>query len=75
MGNNTCTRDTSRKQQAGLEQAEATVRERQRRLEATKITGDVNARRVGKMRMLSVNVPGSQAPDGSASQQVRMREA
>eukprot|EP00752_Nemacystus_decipiens_P006098 g5503.t1 len=46
-------------QQEGLEQVEAANREKRRKLEATKITGDVNAERVEQLRALNVKVPGS----------------
>ncbi len=48
-----------RSQQEGLEQMEAAKREKRRKLEATKITGDVNAGRVKQLRSLSVKVPGT----------------
>lgn len=38
---------------------EAAKREKRRKLEATKITGDVNADRVKQLRALSVKVPGT----------------
>ncbi|CAM9929654.1 unnamed protein product [Pylaiella littoralis] len=46
-------------QQEGLEQVEEANREKRRKLKATKITSDVNADRVKKLRTLSVKVPGS----------------
>ena len=48
-----------RSQQEGLEEAEAAKREKRRKLEATQITGDVNADRVNQLRSLTVKVPGS----------------
>lgn len=42
-----------------MERAEADVRDRKQRLEATKITSDVNARRVEQLRGLRVKVPGT----------------
>lgn len=48
-----------RSQQEGLEQVVADAREKRRRLDATKITGDTNAERVQQLRDLCVKVPGS----------------
>ncbi|CAM9469981.1 unnamed protein product [Ascophyllum nodosum] len=46
-------------QQEELEKAETDARNRRQRLEATKITSDVNAERVGQLRGLRVKVPGT----------------
>lgn len=61
-----------RSQQEGLEQVEATNREKRRKLKATKITGDVNAERVEQLRALSVKVPGSgTGPELEGAKEVR----
>lgn len=60
----------ARGQQAALEKSEALAREKGRSIGATKITGDVNAGRVERLRTLEVNVPGSEAQDGSGPRQV-----
>ena len=49
----------NRSQQEELEKAETDARNRRQRLEATKITSDVNAERVGQLRGLRVKVPGT----------------
>lgn len=48
----------------------AAAREKKKRLQATKITGDVNAKRVEQLRRLSVKVPGSDKNDGSGPRKV-----